>query len=580
MRSIGILFLWPALLSTISSAQSSGLISTYAGNGTAGFSGDGGLAISAQINSAEGVAADSAGNLYIADTENNRIRKVTPVGIISTVAGGGGQIPGDGGPATSARLYNPTDVEVDSAGNLYIAEFNNHRVRKVTPEGVISTLAEVAFPTSVAIDREGNIYIAVTLEVFETSIIRRVTPAGVLSTVAGGGVQVLIDGGPATSAQLSYYSSVAVDSVGNLYISDHGCVRKVTSDGIISTVAGGGDQDPGDGGPATSAWLAAEGIAVDAQDSVYIADTFHAHIRKVTPDGVISTVAGIGTHGHSGDGGPATLAQLEGPGAVAVDFMGNIFIAEGYRYHRIRKVAGSNLPAVTTYFPQIAVGGGWSTLFTFVNTGLTEASGTLNLRDSQGNPLIVNCELIDSSGTVQPASPASSFSLSIPPAGSVFLSATAADAISAVKTGWGQLDSPGGPVNAVATYEYVVGTSTVSMVSVPQSQPLQAATIPVDMDNSLGKQPANAIVNPGSQTISVKLTLISQDGTVFDDTIAPIDLGPGQQIARYLWEELASRYPKFRGSLAIRGQNGQTFVVFALLDKQGLLTAIPVITVR
>src|SRR5439155_1238793 len=247
-----------------------------AGNSSYGFSGDGGTATSAQLAQPSGIAVDTAGNLYVADTRNQRVRKVTAGGVISTVAGNGTfGFSGDGGPATSAQLSTPDDVAVDAAGNLYVPDLGGQRVRKVTPSGVIST-------------------------------------------VAGNGTHGFSgDGGPATSAQLAFFSGgsgVAVDVAGNLYISDNGNnrVRKVTADGVISTVAGNGTFGfSGDEGPATSAQLNFPlGVAVDSAGNLYIADSDNTRRRKVTAGGVISTVAGNGTSGFSGGQGPATSAQL------------------------------------------------------------------------------------------------------------------------------------------------------------------------------------------------------------------------------------------------------------------------------
>jgi hypothetical protein len=322
-----------------------GVISTVAGNGTGGFSGDGGPATSAELNIPYGVAVDTGGNLFIADTFNNRIRKVTPGGVINTVAGNGTQgFSGDGGPATSAQLHLPTGVAVDTAGNLFIADRNNHRIRKVTPSGVISTVAgngtggfsgdggpatsaQLNYPTGVAVDTAGNLFIADS----SNSRVRKVTSSGVISTVAGNGTQGFSgDGGPATSAQLLNPTGVAVDTAGNLFIASfNNRVRKVTPAGGISTVAGNGIAGSGgDGGPATSAQLnAPSGVAVDTAGNLFIADSGNSRVRKVTSSGVISTVAGNGTQGFSGDGGPATSAQLNAPSGVAVDTAGNLFIA-------------------------------------------------------------------------------------------------------------------------------------------------------------------------------------------------------------------------------------------------------------
>ena len=335
------------------------ILTLVAGNGTPGFSGDNGLAISAQLNSPAGVAVDSAGNVYISDGGNHRVRKVSN-GVIATVAGNGTPgFNGDNGPATSAQLYNPGGVAVDSAGDLYIADANNQRVRKVS-NGVIATVAgggssladkvpatsaELNYPMGVAVDSADNLYIAVASDNFVPGLIREVSN-GVITTVAGGGSS-LADNVSATSAQLGYLLGVAVDSAGNIYIADavNERIRKV-SNGVIATVAGsGGPFFSGDNGPATSAQLwYPQGVAVDSAGNLYIADTLNNRIRKVS-NGVITTVAGGGTCCFSGDNGPATSAQLYNPEGVAVDSAGNVYIADSNNY-RVRKVSNGVIATV------------------------------------------------------------------------------------------------------------------------------------------------------------------------------------------------------------------------------------------
>ncbi len=326
-----------------------GILTLVAGNGTPGFSGDNGPATSAQLDPS-GVAVDSAGNLYVADSGNNRVRKVSN-GVITTVAGNGAPgFGGDNGPATTARLAGPSGVAVDSADNLYIADDFNARVRKVS-NGVITTVAgngtygfggdngpaisaQLHDPVGVAVDSAGNLYIAD----FDNHRVRKVSN-GVITTVAGGGSS-LGDNGPATSARLNFPYGVAVDSVGNLYIADseNWRARKV-SNGVITTVAGNGTQGfSGDNGPATSAQLfIPSGVAVDSVGNLYIADTGNNRVRKVS-NGVITTAAGNGTQGFIGDNGLATSAQLYVPSGVAVDSAGNLYIAD-IGNNRVRKVS-------------------------------------------------------------------------------------------------------------------------------------------------------------------------------------------------------------------------------------------------
>ncbi len=340
---------------------SSPIISSVAGDGTQGFSGDNGPAASAWLYSPSGVAVDGSGNLYIADYGNNRIRRVDhSTANISTVAGTGNPgFSGDNGSASSAQLNRPRGVAVDGSGNLYIADTNNHRIRRVDHvTGSISTVAgtgtpgfswdnspaasaQLNCPSGVAVDSSDNLYIADS----ENHRIRRVDHStGNISTVAGTGNPGFSgDNGSATFAQLEGPVGVAVDGSGNLYIADiyNKRIRRVDhSTGYISTVAGDGTQDfSGDNGPAASAKLNnPTGVAVDGSGNLYIADYKNNRIRRVNSSGWISTVAGDGTQDFGGDNGPAASAQLNYPNGVAVDGSGNLYITD-YGNNRIRKVA-------------------------------------------------------------------------------------------------------------------------------------------------------------------------------------------------------------------------------------------------
>jgi trimeric autotransporter adhesin len=338
---------------------SNGIITTVAGNGAAGFGGDNGPATSANLNEPAAVAVDSAGNLYIADSGDNRIRKVSN-GVITTVAGNGAAgFGGDNGPATSAELDGPQSVAVDAAGNLYTVDYHDSRVRKVS-NGVITTVAgdgavgfggdngpatsaELSGPITVAVDSAGNLYVGDS----GNHRIRKVSN-GVITTIAGNGEFWFSgDSGPATSAQLAFPEGAAVDSAGNLYIADSGNnrIRKV-SNGVITTVAGNGIIGfSGDNGPATSAQLAdPQGVAVDSTGNLYVADFANNCIRKVS-GGMITTVAGNGTAGFSGDNSPAVGAQLYGPADVTVDSAGNLYIAD-LGNNRVRKVSNGVITTV------------------------------------------------------------------------------------------------------------------------------------------------------------------------------------------------------------------------------------------
>jgi DNA-binding beta-propeller fold protein YncE len=262
------------------------------------------------------------------------VRKLTPDGIISTVAGGGKTNPPamDGIPAGEALLGDTHSLAFDGVGDLFISGFYSNRLWKVSPEGLITTLYRQpggAGPAGVAVDAEGDLFFAD----FGDGVVRKMTQEGVITTIAGTGkLGYSGDGGPATAARLNLPIGLAVDTAGNTFIADDGNhrVRRVSPDGMITSVAGNGTAgSSGDGGLATQAQLNAPfGLAVDSMNNLFIADTFDYRVRKVTPQGIISTVAGTGQGQLSGVGGPAASAGLRGPVGLAVDAAGNLFITD------------------------------------------------------------------------------------------------------------------------------------------------------------------------------------------------------------------------------------------------------------
>ncbi|WP_086055668.1 NHL repeat-containing protein, partial [Protofrankia coriariae] len=332
-------------------------IITVAGTGVAGFSGDNGPATAADLSKPDDPLVDNTGAVYFTDTGNNRIRRIGADGVITTVAGTGTYgFSGDNGPAAQAHFATPTDVARDRAGNLYIADTDNNRIRRINVVGTVTTVAgtgapgysgddgpataaQLAKPTSVLVDADGTLYIADT----GNHRIRRIGTNDVITTVAGSGTPGYSgDGGPATAAQLANPGSVAVTDDGRVYIADtdNNRVRRVDSDGVITTVAGTGAPGySGDDGPATAAQLARPGgLAADTAGNLYIADNANNRIRRVSSDGVITTVAGTDEAGYSGDGGPATAARLCEPNGLGLDATERLLYITDNCNDRIRRV--------------------------------------------------------------------------------------------------------------------------------------------------------------------------------------------------------------------------------------------------
>jgi sugar lactone lactonase YvrE len=338
-------------------------ITTSAGTGALGYTGDGAAATSATLAGPSAVACDANGNLFFADAQNHVVREISKSGQISTIAGTGIEgYGGDNAAATAAYLDTPTGVAVDAAGNIYIADSHNHRIRKVSG-GTITTIAgngtpgfsgdngpaaaaQLWLPSAVAVDAAGNIYIADT----NNQRIREITGATITTTVGNGEEFFAGDGATATAAVLDSPTGVAVDAVGNIYIADrhNQRIRMVTPAGTISTVAGSGTASfsggfAGDGASAAAASLARpSGISVDAVGNIYIADTDNQRIRQVS-GGTVATVAGSGQQGFGGDSSQATGAILDSPKAVVPDASGNLTIAD--RLNQRLRVAA--LPTLT-----------------------------------------------------------------------------------------------------------------------------------------------------------------------------------------------------------------------------------------
>ena len=338
------------------------VITTIAGTGTFGYGGDGGPATGALLEYAWHIVGDATGSVYFVDNFSTRVRKVDAAGIITTVAGTGlSGSDGDGGPASVATLGGPIGIAIDSAGNIFISDPPYNRIRKVDAAGIITTVAgtgtpgysgdgglataaQIKTPYGLAADRAGNIFIADVAN----NRVRKIDAAGIITTIAGTGVPGFSgDGGPATLAQMSAPNCIAIDASGNLYVASvpNQRVRKIDLSGVITTIAGNGTAGfSGDGSPATDAMLnAPEAIAIDAAGKIYISEWNNSRIRRVDPaTGIINTFAGIGTAGYSGDEGLATAAELNQQIGICFDRLDNMYISD-WRNSRIRKIATTNI---------------------------------------------------------------------------------------------------------------------------------------------------------------------------------------------------------------------------------------------
>ena len=380
------------------------VIDAFAGAGERGFYGDGGPAIHARFKSPGGIALDAAGNLYVADTNNGRVRRIDPSGNITTIAGNGEQgSAGDGGAATAAQLFIPSDVALDASGNIYIAEGRGNRVRKIDANGTISTVAgtgtegsegdggpateaQLNQPSVIAVDAEGNIFVGE----YGGYRVRKIDTAGTITTIAGIGTKGGAgDGGPATAAQFNFISGLAADGSGNVYVSDmnEARIRKIAPDGTIATIAGTrfGDRS-GDGGPAVEARITTPGgLALDLSGNLFLTEFWAGRLRKIDTTGIITTIAGTGEQSSTGDMGLATDAALDRPRNVAAGSDGRLYVAESYA-DRIRVLS----PTAERSRFSVPLGSSGDSVMVTV-----EQDGSLKL---DGSPLVHGLEVFAANG--------------------------------------------------------------------------------------------------------------------------------------------------------------------------------------
>ena len=531
-----------------------GAVTTIAG-GTAGFSGDGGPATAARLALPIQVAADGTGNVFIADRGNYRVRRVNANGIIDTVAG----TSDDGRSASLAQLNFPNVIAVDGAGNLFIADTDSQRIRMINRDGIITTIAgngswgfsgdggpalsaQLNYPAAIAVDGAGNLFITDT----NSHRIRKITPNGIITTVVGNGRQGSSgDGGPASRAAMNYPRGIAIDGTGNLHIADtdNHRIRKVDSSGTITTVAGNGTPgSSGDGGPATDAQLASPvGVTVDGAGNLFIADSVSNRIRKVTPDGIITTVAGTGAYGFRGDGGPAVSASLAYPNGVAVDAAGDLFIADTAN-QRIRKVTPDGV--ITTM--------GGNGTFGFAGDGGAPSSAQLaypySVAVDGNNTIFIDDTYSNRIRKIASASASPANSFSITDRGGVAL--TSAGSSASTQTGYGRIQLSAGSATpaGLAIFSYRSGDTLVSETSVPATATLKSGRIYAEVNG-----PANtglAIANPNNQAATVNFFFTDTGGN--DLGSGTMTIGANQQIAKFLDSDPFKKFPgaTFQGAFS------------------------------
>jgi len=336
---------------TLRKVTLSGVVTTLAGLARTSGSSDG-TGNAARFNNPYGVAVDGSGNVYVADTSNHTIRMVTPSGVVTTLAGLAGSSGSSDGTGSAARFYKPYGVAVDGSGNVYVADTYNQTIRMMTPSGVVTTLVGLAgspgnsdgtgnaarfdYPNGLAVDSSGNAYVADTYN----QTIRMVTPSGVVSTLAGSALSAPgSSDGTGSDARFNYPEGLAVDGSGNVYVADsrNNTIRMVTSGGVVSTLAGlAGSPGSSDGTSSAARFNNPAGMSVDGSGIVYVADYSNHTIRKVESSGVVTTLAGLATSSGSSDG-TGSAARFNNPSGVAVDGSGNVYVADTHNY-TIRKV--------------------------------------------------------------------------------------------------------------------------------------------------------------------------------------------------------------------------------------------------
>lgn len=380
---------------TVRKITPAGVVTTLAGDWRATYPYIDGAGSVARFSNPSGIAVDAAGTVYVADTRNNAIRKVSPAGTVSLLAGAPVMVGYDDGVGAAARFFFLEGIAADSAGNLYVADFFACTIRKITPAAAVSTLAGTRSgcnhadgtgdaarfngPAAVAVDGGGNVYVAD----FWSSVVRKITPAGVVSTLAGKpGVSGNADGTGA-AAQFSELRGIAVDSAGNVYVTDANTIRKITPGGTVSTFAGSGAGSYLDGAGAAARFNSPAGIAVDNAGNVYVADPYNNVIRKITTAGVVSTLAGVATSGNADGAGAA--ARFYFPQAIAVDGAGNLYVADDGN-SEIRKVTPAGVVSTVAHsFIPGALPGGVST-----PSGVAVSGASLYITTRSGVAVINN----------------------------------------------------------------------------------------------------------------------------------------------------------------------------------------------
>src|ERR1043166_5434592 len=371
--------------------------------GAARIGSDDGTGSAARFLYPSGVATDSSGNVYVADTENHTIRKITPAGVVTTLAGMVGIIGSTDGAGSAAGFDCPSGVATDSSGNVYVADTHNRTIRKITAAGVVTTLAGLAgnigcddgtgsaarfeLPSGVATDSSGNVYVADT----HNSTIRKITPAGVVTTLAGLAGITGSDDGTGSAARFNWPSGVATDTSGNVYVADgrNHTIRKITPAGVVTTLAGlAGSSGSADGTGSAARFYGPSGVATDSSGTVYVADSGNHTIRKITPAGVVTTLAGLAGSSGSADG-TGNEAQVDHPSGVATDSSSNVYVAD-YGNNTIRKITPAGV--VTTLaglavYPGSADGTSSAARFLFPYSVATDSSFNVYVADQENQTI-------------------------------------------------------------------------------------------------------------------------------------------------------------------------------------------------